>query len=504
MKTPWGRFARLLPALFASFVIGASRAWAGAYLSKTSGIIQIRHGGSRHWDLVKDVSVNLSPDDSVRTGQGAKAVVVFADSSHLELGAKSELTLIEAGDFRCASRLDIGSLKAFVEKQGERRFEILTPSALLLVRGTEFRVEVLPGGRTIVDLSKGLLEIDDKRGQQILLHPNERLEVDLRGIGKPAAKPTAREQRRLDFHELMRREMGIETAKFQVMAQATREIKNTVFQQGMASIDSAGDRVRVEDFIIRPAPNQFKLVVLNSSKDSGFDYFTYLGTFNTTLPPDLSIALDELPGTVGAPPAYYLTAFQVVRSNTTDSIVQMATGGHPVDVNFNGDPNSAVSVLFNPATNSYMNVAGLHVYQTLFDNYGLYVDGSLKFGWIGTNIQSGVYGSVDPPALASTTDPFTGATLGTPLPTQSLSTTYPSAGQAHQVVYQSYSDGTFIQFDNYAIDGQGQIAGALQFEAPTGLLNFGYEQVITATQFQGRSIDLVIAPKILVETGLSQ
>jgi len=505
MKTPCGRFARLLLLLFASFVIGASRAWAGAYLSKSSGIVQIRHSGSQHWDLVKDVSVNLNPDDSIRTGQGAKAVIVFADKSHLELGPKSELTLIEAGGFRSTSRLYGGSLAAFIEKQGDRRFEIQTPSAVILARSqAESRIEVLPGGRTIIDLSKGLLEIEDKRGQQILLHPNERMETDLRGIGKPAAKPTPREQSRQDFHELMRREMGIETAKFQVMAQATREIKTAVFQQGMASIDASGDRVRVEDFILRPAPNQFKLVVLNSSKDSGFDYFTYLGTFNTSLPPNLSIALDELPGTVGAPPAYYLTSFQVVRSNTTDSIVQMGTGGHPVDVNFNGDPNSAVTVLFNPATNSYMNVAGLHVYQTLFDNYGLYVDGSLKFGWIGNNIQSGVYGSVDPPALASTTDPFTGATLATPLPAQTLSTTYPSAGQAHQMVYQSYSDGTFIQFDNYAMNGQGQIATSLQFEAPSGLQNFNYEQVITATEFQGRSIDLVIAPKILIETGLSQ
>jgi hypothetical protein len=501
MKTSWERRARLLLSLFASFVIGASRAWAGAYLAKSAGIVQIRRAGTQRWDLLKDVSVDLSNEDSIRTGQGAQAVVVFKDGSHLELGPKSELTLQEAGGARSASRLDLGSLRAIVEKQGDRRFEVLTPSAVCLVRsGTEFRVEALVGGRTKVDLSKGLVEVEDKRGQQILLHPNERLEVDLRGIGKPDAKPTPAQQTRADFHELMRREMGIDRAKFQVMAQATREIKTAVFQQGMASIDASGDRVRVEDFILRPAPNEFKIVVLNSSKNGGFDYFTYLGIFNTNLPPDLSIALNELPGTVGAPPAYYLTGFQTVRSNTSDSIVQTASGGHPVDVNFNGDPQSAVTTLFNPATNSYINVAGLHVYQTLFDNYGLYVDGALKYGWFGNNIQS--YYTVFPPTPASTNDPFTGAALGTPLPSQSVNTTFPSGGQAHQVVYQSYSDGTFIQWDNYAFNGQRQIATAAQFQSPTGYLSLNNEQVITATEFQGRSIDLIIGPRISVQTGI--
>ena len=71
-------------------------------------------------------------------------------------------------------------------------------------------------------------------------------------------------------------------------------------------IDANGNRVRLEEYIVRPQPNEFKLVVLNE-RASGLDYFFYAGTFNQNLPADLSVALRDLGGTYGTTaPTYYL------------------------------------------------------------------------------------------------------------------------------------------------------------------------------------------------------
>ncbi|MBI5883855.1 MAG: hypothetical protein HZB91_12220 [Elusimicrobia bacterium] len=36
------------------------------------------------------------------------------------------------------------------------------------------------------------------------------------------------------------------------------------------------------------------------------------------------------------------------------------------------------------------------------------------------------------------------------------------------------------------------------------LLKFNYEQVITSSEFEGRKIDIVVEPKILIQSGLIQ
>ena len=91
------------------------------------------------------------------------------------------------------------------------------------------------------------------------------------------------------------------------------------------------------------------------------------------------------------------------------------------------------------------------------------------------------------------------------------SSTFPNTNQIHQVIYDSYGDGTYIRWDNFITNDSGQIATAAQFTWPSNgasftqqLLNFNYEQVITASEFGGRTIDLVVAPKILVQSGLIQ
>lgn len=293
------------------------------------------------------------------------------------------------------------------------------------------------------------------------------------------------------------------------MAAAVNEIKTAEFQQGKSLIDVFGKRVRLEEYIIRPQPDQFKLVVLNS-RDSRFDYFYFLGTFNTTLPADMSVALRQINGTIGVSPTYWLTSYQTARSNTQDSVVEMANGGHPVDINNNGVSSDAQRLWTDPATGNLVDVTGKSLYVTLYDNYGMYVNGNLKFGWTGSNVTT-YDTTVAQRTFSSTTDPITGATLSQSLATMSSNDTWPSADQMHEIQYNSFTDGTFLKFDNYILNDEGKIAAPSDFAGVTSgaqykstLLNFNFEQVTTASEFQGRKIDLVVEPKILIQSGLIQ
>lgn len=483
----------------------AQKAFAGAHLSKASGIVQWRSAISTQWAVVKTLPHDVAEGDTVRTGARASASLAFDDGSRVDLAANANFTLEETGAQRSSLKLNFGRLKAFVQKIASRRFEVRTPTAVCSVRGTEFQVDVENSGRTTVNLYAGLLGVEDNKGQQVLLHPNERVSVDIRGLDVKAMVPGAAQTQSAQFHALMQREMSLDMSKEEVQAAAAREIKLAEYQQGKALMDAFGQRVRLEEYIIRPQPDQFKLVVLNE-RSSRFDYFYYLGTFNAALPTDLSVALRQLSGSVGTAPDYYLTAFETGRSNTKDSMVEMAQGGHPVDVNNNGDASDDVKLFFDSSKNSFTDVAGQSVYQTLFDRYGFYINGNLKYGWTGGNLQS--YAQA---ASAASADPITGAALAAALPARSVSVTFPDADQIHQIIYESYSDGTFTQWDNYIINDAGRIATISDFQSARSgasykerLLDFNYEQVITASEFGGRKIDLVVEPKILVQSGLIQ
>ena len=496
----------------AILVIRNSPAWAGATLTEISGSVMVHY---QDWETVTKAPYPLENGATVRTAAQGHAVLTFTDGSRVELAGNSAFTLEETAPTSYSLGLSLGRLRAFVSHMASRSFKVRTPTAVCAVRGTEFLVEVKGDGSTDVDLYKGLLAVDDQHGQQILLHPGESTRVDGMGLTRGNKPATRKQLERAKLRGALRRELGLDMSRRQIQAAAARELRLADYQQGKTAMNVFGQRVRIEEYIVRPSPNQFKLVVLNDGKESGFNYFYYQGTFNTTLPADLSVALSQLTGTVGAPPTYYLTSFQKVQSNTTDSVVELANGGHPVNVNNNpsNDPGEAVKAYFDAALNAYVSIApGTAFYRTLFDNDGLYVNGQLKSGWSGNGIQtySAGYGVLGP-TLATNRDPITGDALDVALPVATQSSTFPNANQIHQVIYDSYGDGTFLKWDNYITDDQGQIATAAQFSGSSSgtsfiqqLLNFNYEQVITASEFGGRTIDLLVAPKILVQSGLIQ
>ena len=116
-------------------------------------------------------------------------------------------------------------------------------------------------------------------GSEVIVNPGESLKFGAEGeLGDPI---------RTGAIPMDKQEVNAEVidarVKDSVIAMAAEEMRNADYQTAKSLIDVDGRRVRVEQYIMRPAENKCKLVSLNES-DTRYDYFTYTCTYNTALP----------------------------------------------------------------------------------------------------------------------------------------------------------------------------------------------------------------------------
>ncbi|MBL0058819.1 MAG: FecR domain-containing protein [Elusimicrobia bacterium] len=240
---------------------------------------------------------SVKPGDTVRTGKNARLELKIDDGSRVVLGSKSRVQVAESAPSRIFN-LAVGRIKSFVKKlQPESKFEIRTPLATAAVRGTVFemgfdeeaKAGFLDVDRGVVALSQDGRALDVRAGQRMDFLTDvplgEAPSRESRGSAAPSSEDLAR--------DALRHEVGLGMSKEMVMAAAAEEIRAAEYQEGKTLMDVNGNRVRLEEYIIRnPAeitvnPDRaFKLVTLNERADR-FDYFYYLGQFNQTLPTDL-------------------------------------------------------------------------------------------------------------------------------------------------------------------------------------------------------------------------
>lgn len=506
-----------------ALLLSAESVLAAVSISAISGAARVRRPNQASWNEVP-VNYVLSPGDEVKTDRSSRVTITFDDASRIELGPNSSYMLEEAQAASSRMTLNFGKLKAWVTKASSRRFAVRTPTAVCSVRGTEFGVDVGMDGRTAVELFTGQLGVADNKGNEVLLNPGERVDVTLTGLGQKESQESKKDKDASGERATVKKEVGLEMNKEQILAAAADEIKQALYQQGKVMTDVNGNRVRIEEYILRPTPSSFKFVVLNERPDR-FDYFFRTGQFNTTLPDDLSTALRQLPGCVGAPCQYFLTGYQTVWSNTQDKVVEDAANGHQVDVNNNGVAGDEVAFAFDTNANDFVRLPGVTecvrngtcadggtaFYSTLFDNYTLKFNDVTHTGWTGTNIQSMGHqftGANDPRTLNNVVSIVSGSNCVT----LDDCTGNRESGKFHDIIYRKNAAGTiWDKFDNYIIDDNGKIATHAEFSnATTGagykakLLDWNYQQIITASEFGGRKIDLVFEPKILMQSGLIQ
>ncbi len=467
--------------------------------------MQVRAAGSDRWTPAGRPPRRLSPGDSVRTGFNARAAIALDGGALLEAEGNTPVSLDDAVHGGAAVDLVVGAARVSARALGGRPLELRTPTAVARARSeaAAWRATVGGGGSAVFEAEEGLVGVEDARGGELRLRAGERVEVDLAGLHEPTLTPTPSRARREGFAERMRRELAFDQEADAAQRLVSNEVRREQYELGQVQTNAAGEQVRAEEYVVRASPSSFEFVALNDRRGSGLSWYSWTGVFNSPLPMNLAPVFAVLPGSVGAPAPWTLTGYTSVSSNGIDSLVASGAGGHQVNVNGTSDPTEIVSVLYNPATDGFANVAGQAVYRVLFDRYGLYSDGVLKNGWTGTNIQS--YTQV---VAATTNDPLTGAALANPLPVFTTNTTFPDASSVSQTVLNSYSDGTSITVVNRSVPFGGGVASQAAFGDTTpgpaldsGLLRSTFEQTITATEFGGRSIDVLVSPRILIETG---
>jgi len=461
-----------------------------AVISKVAGNVQVY---SPHSDMWYDAGSNLvmKEGQKIRTsGNRSRATVRMEDDSKVEVGPNSNVSFESLNKESPKIKIGLGRLKAWVSKIKRSKFEVHTPIAVCSVRGTEFDVAVDEKGNTEVEVLEGEVAVSKHEDllKEVMLGAGERLEVRENTPLSPSDKSES-----VTGEKFVRNEVGLGMSKEQVQSAAAEEMRLAEYMEGKTLIDVFGKRVRLDEYIIRPAADTFKLVVLNERSDR-FDYFYYKGKFNKDLPEDMSIALAELSGKAQTMPDYYLTDFETGRSNTLDTIKENGSGGHLVDVNSNSDPSDDISYYYDAGLDKFLSLdAGTPYYKTIFDNYEYSINDSKKMWYSGTNLQS--------ENLANWK--YAGDIMQS-------KTEYP-LGQDYlcQRISNFYGNGTWESWENYIISDEGKVATLSSFggittgkEYKEELLNWNYEQVITASEFAGRKIDLVVEPKILIKSGI--
>jgi hypothetical protein len=465
-----------------------------AKVASVTGNADIRAVKTAAWRPVKTGDI-LNKEETIKTKPRSRAKINLTDGSSILIYPNSQVSFTDLKKETPSIKVLIGKIKAWVAKNAARnKFEVHTPVAVCSVRGTEFDVTVDEDGKTDIEVFEGLLGVrrEDGTGEEIPVGAGEKL-----GVDATAALDKSMKSEFGSEIQNVKNEVGLDMSKEEVQAAAAQEEKLAEYQEGKAMIDVFGKRVRLEEYIMRPAADTFKLVVLNE-RDNRFDYFYYKGQFNKTLPAELSVALRELGGKIDSQPEYYLTAYETGRSNTQDKILENASGGHLVDVNNNAASDDDITNYYNPATDTFETVAaGRAFYKPLYNNYSYKIDNVEKISW---QPKTGVTNTLSSNDLAFT---YAGQVA--------ISQPEWASGEDlfHQRVSIFYGDGTWEKWDNYIINDKGEIAKKTEFDnITTGaaykaeLLKWNYETVITASEFGGRKIDLCVEPKILIKSGI--
>lgn len=453
---------------------------SAAYVFNSRGWVEYKKEGSSTWKRISSRSrVIIKEGDRIRTKRASTVQIYMDDGSKIQLSPRSSFKLNTENKKETSLGLFFGRIRSWVKKR-TKRFEVRTPSAVCAVRGTDFTVAADAYGNTRVEVYSGGVMTGDASGRMVLVKAGEMVKVSVgKGLGKiennpnpPASMSSAIGDAKL----LAKRELYNEISKESVLKAAQMELQSAEYKLRKVAIDAYGNRVRMEEYVIRPQADQFKYVVLNS-RDNRFDFGKMIFTFNKDLPKDLSLATENMIGFTGdAAPQWYLTDMNSVMSNTQDKVTEDATGGTMVEASSR--------------------------WSLIFDTYKFYAAGPDEAdlnGGLGKWIWTKNDYNIDTGAIASA------SYLGT---TGLVNTV--SGDVFHKIQKNQFDDvyRTWIQAEDFLLFDDGRIASYGDFsfglgetmDSVTDQLNF--ERIYTSSLFGGRKIDMLYSAKFLKNVGL--
>ncbi|NLI10971.1 MAG: FecR domain-containing protein [Elusimicrobia bacterium] len=480
-----------------------------AYLGEIKGDVFVKNQDALSWNKLDEnvKGIKVKNKDEIRTARASSAEIIMDDGSRVKIAPFSYFRMEEESPSSVKLNLIAGKVRNWVKKFS-KKFEIKTPTAVCAVRGTDFMVAADIEGNTKVEVYDGSVLTGDSKGAEILVKKGEMIDIGKQGLGEKKNNPNPPQEMASslgDKKEAARKELYGEISKDAVIKQAQAEMQSAEYQNRKTAIDAYGLRVRMEEYIVRPAENQFKYVVLNTRKDS-FNFGKILFTFNSSLPKDLTQATKNMLYYEGsAAPQWYLTEMNSVISNTYDKVTEDAWGGKMV-------PDNASA----PET-----------WTHFFANYGVYFAGpsqSSENGGLGRLLWK--YSDSNNNNIADSGE-FTFLGNRTVTAVTSLSSYQkkydfndgssmiatkinPSGDDVFDnIVRNEYSDGTWINTRDYLLFDDGKVASFSDFSSSLGgtsksdiadRLNF--ERVYESSLFQGRKIDLEFSAKLLKDAGL--
>lgn len=505
--------------------------------------VEIQSAGEAAWRKAKE-KTSIKYSDQIRTGSRSVARLKLGDGSKILLLQNSQAEFENLSSLERTIKLLRGRVRAVVNRlKGQNTFKVKTPVGVASVRGTDFTVEFIEEeGDMVVDVASGQVGVS-KLGdlaEEVILNAGERIKFGIEGeMGDPirsGALPLDRTDVRIEVQD--------SKVKDTVAAMAADELKNADYEQGKTLVDSFGETVRVTSYINRPADNQFKLVVLNE-RPKRFDYFTYTGTFNTTLPSDLSVALKQIRGKLGVTaPDYYLTAYETDTSNTVDHIRESATGGHLAKIFFDGtkytltdpsDPSNSRTIeaaalqsdgnykIYNPDSDTFSVVTAAQKDEALKISVLDSVSGSYRNLGPDDTLWKTRFNSLTSSVNSVTKTAYARKTGITNMLAVDLDASFTNApivtlnefpsgtGLLHNRLSLFYGDGTKLVYNNKIVDDEGKLAEADKFAGVSTseaykneLEKWNFEMVVTADEMNGRDIRLSVGSKIATQSGLAQ
>lgn len=486
-----------------------------------TGAVEVRTGPQNAWASVS-VPTALQAGQEVRTGGDASAEINFSDGSKVRLAPHTNFTVDQAESAESRFTLMRGKIQAAFAGLFSSKIRLRTPLAICAVRGTVFEMSA-DDKDTAITMAEGLLEVVDNKGNNAVVSSEETLKIGVDGMGKPHLLSLT-DTRALDAVRPMvvHQEMARDQTRAMMEELRNRELKANEAQLGKDVIDAFGRRVRLEEYLLRPAANEFKLIFLSFREDR-LDWGHLIERFKNRIPDDLSQLANVVSGTFLSPtaPANWLKYFEIYLTNRVDAIKETVTFGDPTLINFSGY-GAAVGSRYYPVSMDYVQTlsgpgvpGGSRVQFRLQQNYNV---GPARMEWrqevrnnvgaldtlVHVDLNTASVGNVAAGYTTIFADDKCASCDGVSPPNTAIepvtSDFFPSGpGKADFLRRTEYRDGNFVSSEKILVSNDGKI---LDFSKPnadtfTKEGQYNLEIVVKSNLFQGRNIDVLIAPEIL-------
>jgi len=511
----------ILTALLLALASSAHAAASSPIRLIPHGSVDVRATSGAEWRPVTQPET-VAAGQEIRTNLDGAAELDFADGSKVLLNRSSVFSIDRTDRQETSFSLKLGRIRAAFAGLLSSRVSIRTPTAVCAVRGTVFDVGT-DEKSTAVTMAEGVLEVKDSRGKQAVITSEETLNIGADGMEKPGLlalnSPSALQAvRPYAVHQ----EMARDSTRAMLEDLRNRELKAGEAQLGKDVVDAFGRRVRLEEYLLRPDTKSFEVLFLSHRQDR-FDWGHFRQTFYGPIPDDLS----RIPAVVAAgflarnQPSNWLKSFEFYATNTVDAEKEVMTFGDPVKINFAGYGTGAGSLWYPASINFTQTLSGPGVPGGSRVQFFQHQDYNLTNAGLFTWTQSvqptaGVNTALTDLAgravganvmLTAVLNPATGGSAiltggpGSTLydNTNTAQTTPSGPDSADLRAITTYPDGSTVGVEKFLVSNDGKI---LNFSNPSASIftkegTYNLEINITSSLFQGRDIDVLVAPEIL-------